>query len=110
MVASLLSVSPYPTTYPQNSHVNKRLLGVYTRDLIYNAQKPAFIDAPPVDGERLVNFDRHHTAATIVKNLLRLLEASSKYSFKIEPDVISKCLWLAALSDEEIAERGRLCE
>jgi|TARA_R110002003_G_scaffold63_5_gene5816 hypothetical protein len=78
--------------------------------LIYNAQKPAFIDAAPVDGERLVNFERHHTAATIVKNLLRLLEASSKYAFKVEPHIISKCLWLAALSDDELNTRSRLCE
>ncbi|KAJ4987751.1 RasGEF domain-containing protein [Stagonosporopsis vannaccii] len=85
-------------------------IGIYTRDLIYNAQKPAFIDAPPVDGERLVNFERHHTAATIVKNLLRLLEASSKYNFGVDPDLISKCLWLAALSDDEIAKRSRQCE
>jgi hypothetical protein len=85
-------------------------IGIYTRDLIYNAQKPAFIDAPPVNGERLVNFERHHTAATIVKNLLRLLEASSKYTFKVEPHIISKCLWLAALTDEEISQRSRLCE
>ncbi|CAO2654435.1 Nn.00g111680.m01.CDS01 [Neocucurbitaria sp. VM-36] len=85
-------------------------IGIYTRDLIYNAQKPAFIDAPPVDGERLVNFERHHTAATIVKNLLRLLEASSKYTFKVEPNIISKCLWLAALSDDEITKRSRQCE
>ncbi|KAJ8105803.1 hypothetical protein OPT61_g9960 [Boeremia exigua] len=85
-------------------------IGIYTRDLIYNAQKPAFIDAPPVDGERLVNFERHHTAATIVKNLLRLLEASSKYTFNVDPDLISKCLWLAALSDDEIAKRSRQCE
>lgn len=85
-------------------------IGIYTRDLIYNAQKPAFIDAPPVGGERLVNFERHHTAATIVKNLLRLLEASSKYNFKVEPHIITKCLWLAALSDEEITRRSRMCE
>ncbi|UPX09844.1 Guanine nucleotide exchange factor lte1 [Ascochyta rabiei] len=85
-------------------------IGIYTRDLIYNAQKPPFIDAPPVDGERLVNFERHHTAATIVKNLLRLLEASSRYSFRVDPDLISKCLWLAALSDDELAKRSRQCE
>lgn len=85
-------------------------IGIYTRDLIYNAQKPPFIDAPPVDGEKLVNFERHHTAATIVKNLLRLLEASSRYAFKVEPSIISKCLWLAALSDEEITKRSRACE
>ncbi|PVI00529.1 ras GEF [Periconia macrospinosa] len=85
-------------------------IGIYTRDLIYNAQKPSFIDAPPVNGERLVNFERHHTAATIVKSLLRLLEASSKYTFKVEPHIISKCLWLAALSDEDITNRSRSIE
>ncbi|PSN64317.1 ras GEF [Corynespora cassiicola Philippines] len=85
-------------------------IGIYTRDLIYNAQKPAFIDSPPVDGERLVNFERHHTAAMIVKSLLRLLEASSKYTFRAEPNIISKCLWLAALSDEEITKRSRQIE
>jgi hypothetical protein len=82
-------------------------IGIYTRDLIYNAQKPAFIDAPPVGGERLVNFERHHTAAMIVKNLLRLLEASSKYAFKPEPNIISKCLWLGALSDQELTTLSR---
>lgn len=81
--------------------------GIYTRDLIYNAQKPAFIDAPPAAGEKLVNFERHHTAATIVKNLLRLLEASSRYTFNVEPNIISKCLWMAALSDDEITKRSR---
>ena len=81
--------------------------GIYTRDLIYNAQKPAFLDGSPVGGERLVNFERHHTASAIVKSLLRLLEASSKYAFKPEPSVISKCLWMAALSDEEISKLAR---
>ncbi|OAG03573.1 ras GEF [Paraphaeosphaeria sporulosa] len=85
-------------------------IGIYTRDLIYNAQKPAFIDAPPAAGERLVNFERHHTAATIVKSLLRLLEASSRYTFNVEPNIISKCLWMAALSDDEITKRSRQFE
>ncbi|KAF2012164.1 ras GEF [Aaosphaeria arxii CBS 175.79] len=85
-------------------------IGIYTRDLIYNAQKPPFLDAPPVDGERLVNFERHHTAAMIVKSLLRLLEASSKYTFQPEPNIISKCLWLAALGDEELTALSRKYE
>ena len=68
-------------------------IGIYTRDLIYNAQKPAFIDAPLVDGERLVNFERHQTAATIVKSLLRLLEASSK----VLPDLVNTRLQNAGL-------------
>lgn len=85
-------------------------IGIYTRDLIYNAQKPAFIGKAPVDGEHLVNFERHHTAATIVKSLLRLLEASSKYTFTPEPSIISKCLWMAALPDEEISALSKKLE
>ena len=58
-------------------------------------------------GEPLVNFERHRTAATIVKSLLRLLHASSKYDFKPIPEVVSRCLWMAALPDEEITARSR---
>jgi hypothetical protein len=78
---------------------------------VYNAQKPLLITSHPASPyEPLVNFERHHTAATVVKSLLRLLEASGKYRFQPEPEVLAKCLWVAALSEEEIAERGRMVE
>ncbi|KAF1809027.1 hypothetical protein P152DRAFT_476794 [Eremomyces bilateralis CBS 781.70] len=87
-------------------------IGIYTRDLVYNAQKPAFITSAPQNpaGEPLVNFERHHIAAAIVKSLLRLLEASSKYQFHPDPVVIGKCLWITALGDEEITAMSRLRE
>ncbi|KAF2455233.1 hypothetical protein BDY21DRAFT_350215 [Lineolata rhizophorae] len=85
-------------------------IGIYTRDLVYNAQKPPYLKSPRADAEPLVNFERHHTSATIVKSLLRLLEASSKYQFKPDPTIISKCLWMAALSDEEITSQSRKLE
>lgn len=86
-------------------------IGIYTRDLVYNSQKPSVIQTPPLNtNEPLVNFERQQTAAAIVKSLLRLLEASSKYKFQVEPQVITKCLWMAALPDEEIARRSRLLE
>lgn len=97
-------------TPPSPYHLLTVSIGIYTRDLIYNAQKPAFLDDVPVAGERLVNFERHHTAAMIVKSLLRLLEASSKYRFKPDPDILSKCLWMAALGDEELTALSRRCE
>jgi hypothetical protein len=75
---------------------------------VYNAQKPLLITSHPASAyEPLVNFERHHTAATIVKSLLRLLEASSKYSFRPEPEILAKCLWMAALDEVEIVERSR---
>ncbi|EKG09319.1 Ras-like guanine nucleotide exchange factor [Macrophomina phaseolina MS6] len=86
-------------------------IGIYTRDLIYNAQKPATVsNGDSDDGEPLINFERHQTAATIVKNLLRLLEASTHYDLKPNPDIIAKCVWMAALSDEEISARSRMLE
>ncbi|KAF2436127.1 ras GEF [Tothia fuscella] len=86
-------------------------IGIYTRDLVYNSQKPAFITSAPLNAnEPLVNFERHHTAATIVKSLLRLLEASSKYQFTVEPDIISKCLWMACLTEDEITARSKKLE
>lgn len=81
-------------------------IGLYTHDLMFNALKSARIDPPPPGKEPLVNFERYQTAATIVKNLLRLIEASSKYTFHPEPEALSKCLWIAALEDGDIQSRS----
>lgn len=80
-------------------------IGLYTHDLKLNAQKSALIDATPHGTEALVNFERYQTAASIVKSLLRLIEASSKYVFRPHPEALSRCLWLAALEDVEISAR-----
>ncbi|KAF2835047.1 hypothetical protein M501DRAFT_999597 [Patellaria atrata CBS 101060] len=91
-------------------------LGLYTKDLVYNAQKPAYIDNPTGQGEKLVNFERHHTAATIVKGLLRLVSNMGRYEFPtIQGDdardsLLGRCLWMASLSDEEIRRRSKALE
>ncbi|GAB7360830.1 hypothetical protein MBLNU230_g0816t1 [Neophaeotheca triangularis] len=85
-------------------------IGLYTHDLVYNAQKPAQIDASPPGGEPLVNFERYQMAATIVKSLLRMLEASSKYVLHAHPEALSRCLWLAALDDKSITEMSKKLE
>lgn len=46
----------------------------------------------------------------IVKSLLRLIDASSKYSFAPIPGVIERCLWMAALSDEKITALSKSIE
>ena len=76
-------------------------MGLYIHDLTYNAQKPAEI-ASSRDSEPLINFERYRTAATIVKGLLRLIEASSRYNFPPVESVIGRCLWVAALSDDRV--------
>ena len=85
-------------------------IGLYTHDLMFNAQKPSRIDPTPPGKEKLVNFERYQTAAMIVKSLLRLIEASSKYIFHPHPEVLSRCLWLAALEDGEITARSKNLE
>jgi hypothetical protein len=81
-------------------------IGIYTRDLVYNAQKPPVVTTPPVnDIEPLVNFERHRTAAGTVKTLLRLLEMSGKYSFRRDAEVLARCLWIASMNENDIRER-----
>lgn len=76
-------------------------IGVYTHDLLFNSQRPSQIPSTPTT-EPLVNFERCRYAAAIVKNLLRLIEASSLYKFQPIEGVTDRCLWMAALSDEQI--------
>lgn len=85
-------------------------IGLYTHDLMFNAQKPSLIDPTPPGKEKLINFERYQTAANIVKGLLRLIESSSKYMFRPHPEVLSRCLWLAALDDSELSSRSKTLE
>lgn len=76
-------------------------VGVYTHDLLFNAQRPSEIASSPTTAP-LVNFERCRIAASIVKTLLRLLEASTLYDFQPIEGITERCLWMSALSDEEI--------
>jgi hypothetical protein len=76
-------------------------VGIYTHDLLYNAQRPSEIASSPT-GPPLINFERCRIAAVVVKTLLRLLEASTRYEFKPIEGITERCLWIGALSDEEI--------
>ncbi|PLB38518.1 mitotic regulator LTE1 [Aspergillus candidus] len=83
-------------------------VGLYVHDLTYNAQKPAQIENRK--GEPLVNFERHRTTAKIVKSLLRLIDASTKYNFEPVQGIVERCLWISALSEERIQNRSKqLC-
>jgi RasGEF domain/RasGEF N-terminal motif len=84
-------------------------IGLYVHDLTYNAQKPAQI-ATSRDGEPLINFARYRTAATIIKGLLRLIDASARYEFAPVEGVLERCLWLASLSDGRIREMSKSLE
>ncbi|PHH83813.1 hypothetical protein CDD82_2 [Ophiocordyceps australis] len=72
--------------------------GVYTQDLLFNAQRPSVLP----DASSLVNFERCRVTAMVVKTLLRLLEASTRYAFMPVDGITERCLWIGALSDVEI--------
>ncbi|KAK2591483.1 Guanine nucleotide exchange factor lte1 [Conoideocrella luteorostrata] len=76
-------------------------VGIYTHDLLYNAQRPSGIASSPTTAP-LVNFERCRCGAAVVKTLLRLLEASTRYTFMPLEGVTERCLWIGALSDGEI--------
>lgn len=80
-------------------------VGLFIHDLNYNSQKPAQVTTQA--GEPLINFERHRTTARIVKNLLRLIDASTKYAFEPVQGVIERCLWIASLDEEGIQTRSR---
>lgn len=84
-------------------------VGIYTHDLLINSERPSQIASTP-STEPLTNFERCRTDATIVKNLLRLLEASQLYRFLPIEGVTERCLWMAALSDDEISRYGNIIQ
>ncbi|CAI7597849.1 unnamed protein product [Penicillium glandicola] len=83
-------------------------IGLYVHDLTYNAQKPAQVNS--TSGGLLVNFERYRTAARIVKSLLRLIDASTKYKFAPVQGIIERCLWIACLPEDEIQSRSKALE
>ncbi|MCJ1390375.1 Guanine nucleotide exchange factor lte1 [Xylographa bjoerkii] len=85
------------------------VVALYIHDLTYNSQKPSLV-ASVLGGEPLVNFERYRSTALIVKNLLRLIDASSKYTYQPVDGVIERCLWMASLSDEAIRAKSKELE
>ncbi|KAH7320062.1 hypothetical protein B0I35DRAFT_352262 [Stachybotrys elegans] len=84
-------------------------VGIYTHDLLYNAQRPSEIASSPTTAP-LINFERCRIGAVVVKTLLRLLEASSRYTFLPVEGITERCLWIGALSDEEIRQHSEALE
>jgi hypothetical protein len=88
------------------------VVALYIHDLTYNSQKPAQLpgSGKKGEGEPLVNFERYRSTAVIVKNLLRLIDASAKYDYAPVEGVLEKCLWMAAMPDEAITARSKELE
>ncbi|KAI0182082.1 ras GEF [Hypoxylon sp. FL1284] len=84
-------------------------VGIYTHDLLFNSQRPSEIASSPTTAP-LVNFERCRIAASVVKTLLRLLEASTHYQFQPIEGITERCLWMGALSDEKIRKHSESLE
>ena len=84
-------------------------VGIYTHDLLFNAQRPSEIASSPTTAP-LVNFERCRISASVIKTLLRLLEASTLYDFQPIEGITERCLWMGALTDEEIRKYSQALE
>ncbi|KAI0136873.1 RasGEF domain-containing protein [Xylariales sp. AK1849] len=84
-------------------------VGIYTHDLLFNSQRPSEIASSPSTAP-LVNFERFRIAASVVKTLLRLLEASALYQFQPIEGITERCLWMSALNDDEIRRHSESIE
>lgn len=79
-------------------------IGIYIHDLLFTSQRPSEIASSPTTS--LVNFERCRITAAIIKTLLRLLEASTYYNFQPIEGITERCLWMSALTDEEIRKQS----
>lgn len=84
-------------------------VGIYTHDLLFNAQRASEIASSPTTPP-LINFERCRIGAAVVKTLLRLLEASTRYTFQPVEGITERCLWMGALSDDEIRRHSESLE
>ncbi|CDK27853.1 unnamed protein product [Kuraishia capsulata CBS 1993] len=82
-------------------------VGLYLADLTFNQEKPSFKNSTtgivaPEDFTTIINFDKFRMQAKIVKALIRLIELSKLYEFKIVNDILSKCIYIKSLTEEQM--------
>lgn len=73
-------------------------VGLYLSDLMFNTERPKFIDKQ----NKLINFARFRTSVHIVKSLSQCIEWSSHYNLTINDELLSKCLYLKSLNEDEM--------
>ncbi|KAG7712265.1 hypothetical protein KL930_000710 [Ogataea haglerorum] len=67
-------------------------------DLTVNSERPT----TTVEEYELINIDKFRVSCGILKNMLRNIEYSKIYSFQKHPQLLSKCLYISCLSEEEM--------
>ena len=103
-------------------------VGLYLSDLTFNAERPSTIkrkdketkdkvkdnqtkkeksvlsleDKSFVDDDEMINFSKFRTAVHIVKSLSQCIEWSSNYNIEVQPELLSKCLYIKSLDEDEM--------
>ncbi|KAI5969423.1 LTE1 [Candida margitis] len=78
-------------------------VGLYLSDLTFNAERPSFVTKKSTDDANdVINFSKFRTSVHIVKSLSQCIEWSSNYQIEIQPDLLSKCLYIKSLDEEEM--------
>ncbi|KAK9249525.1 ras guanine nucleotide exchange factor domain-containing protein [Lipomyces tetrasporus] len=115
-------------------------IGLYLSDLTFNAERPAHVKQKPArdslysseedsdnesdvfspsprnisasDVPQLINLERFRTSASIIKKLLYFVNSARAYNdrLKTDPEVVSRCLYISCLDDDEIQECFQLME
>lgn len=75
-------------------------VGLYLSDLIFNAERPATIKGGLE--EKMINFSRFRTSVYIVKSLSQCIEWSDNYKIDVDDDLLSKCLYIRSLDEDEM--------
>ncbi|RLV84168.1 Guanine nucleotide exchange factor LTE1 [Meyerozyma sp. JA9] len=75
-------------------------VGLYLSDLIFNAERPATIKGG--SEEKMINFSRFRTSVYIVKSLSQCIEWSDNYKIDVDDDLLSKCLYIRSLDEDEM--------
>ncbi|SCU90965.1 LADA_0F07338g1_1 [Lachancea dasiensis] len=71
---------------------------VYLSDLTLNSEKNNWISQ-----DQVLNYSKFQTNVQIVKNFIQRAQWSKFYDFKIEEELLSKCVYISCLSQDEIA-------
>lgn len=74
-------------------------IGIYLSDLTSNEERPAYLD----QANTIINLDKLRTTATIVRSLMQCIEWSSNNGqYKLDYDLLAKCLYIHSLTLEEM--------
>ena len=74
-------------------------IAIYLSDLAINSEKKTWIKE-----DAIVNYNKFDMNVQIVKHFIQLSQWSKFYAFKPDHELLSKCVYITALTDDEITQ------